>query len=226
MKKMLDELKKLDVDYEVPEGFSKRVMERIKNEKIEPKEKATNNVSYLRKYVIPWTSAVAVLMIVAIVTIGGTVRDKSTNSSANINFSGAMNDSISAAQSADNKVMEGAIAGASVNSAIKDKNDIFDVIFDVVEKADDSFVIEEFESEVPNATMKDNSETQNTRVESVLTIESVAELLKENNIEFERKNDFIVLINKDIVTIKEILAKVEKNIEITEEENIINIKLK
>lgn len=226
MKKMLDELKKLDADYEVPEGFSRRVMEKIKSENFEQKEKTTGKVSYLKKYVIPWTSAVAILMIVAIVTIGGTVRDKSTNESAMINFSGAMNDSISAAQSANNKVMEGAMAESSVNSAIKENKDIFDFVFDVVKEADDSIVKDEFESEVPNATMKDNLETQNTRVEAVLTIESVVELLKENSIEFEIEDDFIILTNEDIEVINDILRKVEKDIEITEEENIIKINLK
>ncbi|MBQ8299991.1 MAG: hypothetical protein IJX99_09120 [Clostridia bacterium] len=226
MKKMLDELKKLDVDYEVPADFSKKVMERIKNENIENTEKSKGNVSYLRKYVIPWTSAVAVLMVVAIVTIGGTVRDKSSNESASINFSGAMNDTISAAQSADNKVMEGAVAESSVNSAIKDKNDIFDFVFDIAKDANDSVVMDEIENEIPSATMKDNVEMQNTRVEGVLTIEVISELLKENSIEFELEDDFIILMNEDFEVISDILKKVEKDIEITEEENIIKINLK
>ena len=69
MKKMLDELKKLDVEYEVPQDFRKKVMEQIKVEAIKEKEKSKKNkVINLKRYVIAAASIAAMFIVVVNVT--------------------------------------------------------------------------------------------------------------------------------------------------------------
>lgn len=62
MKKMLEELKKLDVDYEVPKDFRKKVMAQIKLE--DSKNISTRKIIHLRKYVIACASIVAMFIVV------------------------------------------------------------------------------------------------------------------------------------------------------------------
>ena len=71
MKKMLDELKKLDIEYEVPQDFRKRVMEQIKAESLEQKPKG-NKVINLKKYVIACASVAA--MFIVFVNVGISTR--------------------------------------------------------------------------------------------------------------------------------------------------------
>ncbi len=66
MKKMLDELKKLDVDYEVPKDFRKNVMKQIKTENVN--QTHTKKIRHLKKYVIACASVAA--MFIVVVNIG------------------------------------------------------------------------------------------------------------------------------------------------------------
>lgn len=65
MKNMLDELKKLDEDYKVPENFRKDVMNKIR--KIDKENKANSKKKYFIKYVIPSISTAAVILIAIII---------------------------------------------------------------------------------------------------------------------------------------------------------------
>ena len=63
MKKMLDELKKLDMEYEVPQDFRKKVMAQIKSETSVEKQKV-NKIVNLKKYVIACASIAAMFIVV------------------------------------------------------------------------------------------------------------------------------------------------------------------
>ncbi len=67
MKKMLDELKKLDMEYEVPQDFRKKVMSQIKIEATQEKTKV-NKIVHLKKYVIACASVAA--MFIVVVNVG------------------------------------------------------------------------------------------------------------------------------------------------------------
>ncbi len=65
MKNMLDELKKLDEDIEVPENFRKNVMKNIRQ--IDAENKKLKKRKYFTKYIIPYISSVAVICIAVLV---------------------------------------------------------------------------------------------------------------------------------------------------------------
>lgn len=67
MKKMLDELKKMDYDYKVPADFSKKVMHEIRNIEAQRKRK-------LKKYVITLASTAAVIVIAVTVSLKTSVK--------------------------------------------------------------------------------------------------------------------------------------------------------
>ncbi len=67
MKKMLDELKKMDCDYKVPADFSKKVMHEIKNIEAQRRRK-------MKKYVITWSSTAAVIVIAVTVSLKTSVK--------------------------------------------------------------------------------------------------------------------------------------------------------
>ena len=73
MRRMLDELKKMDYEYEVPANFSKKVMKEIKN--IEAQKKKN-----MKKYVITWASTAAVILLAVTVTL------KTNTKSGNLAF--------------------------------------------------------------------------------------------------------------------------------------------
>ena len=77
MKKMLDELKKMDYDYKVPADFSKKVMHEIRN--IEAQKKRE-----LKKYVITWASTAAVIVIAVAVSLKTSVKNNMTFEKNNI----------------------------------------------------------------------------------------------------------------------------------------------
>lgn len=68
MKKMLDELKKIDYDYKVSADFSKKVMRKIKSAEAQRKVK-------LKKYVITWASTAAVIVIAVAVSLKTSVKN-------------------------------------------------------------------------------------------------------------------------------------------------------
>lgn len=70
MKKMLEELKKLDLDYEVPKDFRKKVMAQIKLE--DSKNTSARKVIHLKRYVIACASIAA--MFIVVVNIGKTSK--------------------------------------------------------------------------------------------------------------------------------------------------------
>lgn len=68
MKKMLDELKKIDYDYKVSADFSKKVMRKIKSAEAQRKVE-------LKKYVITWASTAAVIVIAVAVSLKTSVKN-------------------------------------------------------------------------------------------------------------------------------------------------------
>lgn len=226
MRKMLEELKKLDAEVNVPENFSKKVMERIKNDNVTQVKETKSKVSYLRKYVIPWTSAVAVLLIVALVTIDGTVRDKSSTESINTNVLDTTNTPDKITQTDNKDTLENiAIEGATINEAIKGDNSIFDSWFGTDDSVDTDFIVND-KNAAAVGSEKEESKSEIYRGEDILTLDSILNLLKNNGLKCEIEADFIVVNSENVEKIKDILDEIYENIELIQEENIIKIKLK
>lgn len=226
MRKMLEELKKLDAEVNVPENFSKKVMERIKNDNATQVKEVKSKVSYLRKYVIPWTSAVAVLLIVALVTIDGTVRDKSSTESINTNVLDTTNTPDKSTQTDNKDTLEIiAIEGATINEAIKGDNSIFDSWFGTDDSVDTDFIVND-KNAAAVGSEKEESKSEIYRGEDILTLDSILNLLKNNGLKCEIEADFIVVNSENVEKIKDILDEIYENIELIQEENIIKIKLK
>ena len=79
MKKMLDELKKLDVEYKAPADFKDKVMNRIKT--IDKEENNSRKTIHYNKYVITWVASAAVILLAFVVVIKNGRIDSTSNNS-------------------------------------------------------------------------------------------------------------------------------------------------
>ena len=93
MKKMLDELKKLDEEYVVPADFKNKVMQKVRE--INMEEMKQRKSKTLVKYVIPCLTSAAVVLIACIVTINNGLGNKSADAiyaNQSIALDGTLND--------------------------------------------------------------------------------------------------------------------------------------
>ena len=204
MKKMLDELKKLDEEYEVPQDFRKKVMEKINAEsKEEPKKK---NIIHLKKYVIACASVAAMFIVVMNVTIMGDKFAMQENAGASMD---SMTNSVNFAP--------------SINEAenIKDDssiNDIFDGFVTDDKVAMDTQVnrAESATTEIPSAVQKEK-----------LSLKHIEELLENNKINYEKQEKELFIAKEDLQKVKDTIDKeILESIEFVEQEDKIQIIIK
>ena len=145
MKKMLDELKKLDVEYEVPQDFRKKVMAQIKAES-ETKEVKENKVIPFKKYVVACASIAA--MFIVFVNVGNVTNSLSSEIAGNTtsSFDSVISIAPSSSPSISNSASMGSIADSgfwngilgdlskeeSMMDAVENKGEIGSDLKDVV----------------------------------------------------------------------------------------------
>ena len=201
MKKMLDELKKLDVEYEVPQDFRKKVMGKIKTEsKEEPKKK---NIIHLKKYVIACASVAAMFIVVVNVTIMG---DKF-----------AMQENADAAM---DSVMNSAPSMSGVEN-LKDYN-VNNSIMDSL-ASEDKVALDNDTSRFESDTTEISSAVQKEK----LSLAYLEELLENNKINYEKQEKELFIAKEDLQKARDTIDKeILGSLEFVEKENKIQIIIK
>lgn len=204
MKKMLDELKKLDVEYEVPQDFRKKVMEKIKSESNEePKKK---NMIHLKKYVIACASVAAMFIVVVNVTNMGDKFAIQENAGASMDF---MTNSLNYAPS---------INEAESIKGDNSINDIFDsfVSEDKVAMDNQTNRAESATNEIPSASQKEK-----------LSLKHIEKLLENNKINYEKQEKELFITKEDLQKVKDTIDKeILESLEFVEKEDKIQIIIK
>lgn len=201
---MLDELKKLDAQYEVPQDFRKKVMEKIKAEsKEEPKKK---NIIHLKKYVIACASVAAMFIVVVNVTIMGDKFAIQENAGAAMD---SMMNSVNFAPSISE--IEN-LKDYNVNNSIMDSL----VSEDKVAMDNDTSRAESATTEIPSATQKEK-----------LSLKHIEEKLKNNEIEYKLIENELFIAKEDLQKVKDTIDKeILESLEFVEKEDKIQIIIK
>ena len=206
MKKMLDELKKLDVEYEVPQDFRKKVMEQIKSESIRHNElPKKNKVIHLKRYVIACASVAAMFIVVVNVTQMGNKFAVQENSAE-------MMDSMNSANFTPSKSENENLNDYSVNNSVMDGL----VSEDKVAMDNETNRAESATSEIPTATQKEK-----------LSLKDIEELLKNSDMNYEIVEQELFITKEDLQKVKEIMEKeILENLKFVEKEDKIQIIIK
>ena len=186
MKKMLDELKKLDIEYEVPQDFRKKVMEQIKAEATvtaqKPKE---NKIIQLKKYVIACASVAA--MFIVVVNVG------------NLSFKSPSSEIAGNTASFDSITSSSPSKGPSLSASVSAVNGVpnfgLNDIFDGFRK-----------EEVAMDTTANKAEFEATQ-KVTLTNETLKKELEEINIWYEEIEEEIFIQKMDLENLKDTLDK-------------------
>ena len=206
MKKMLDELKKLDVEYEVPQDFRKKVMEQIKAENLKQNQvPKKNRIIHLKKYVIACASVAAMFIVVVNVTGMGDKFALQENAGMAM---GSMN-SIELAPS---------ITGTTSIKGDNVLNGIFDnfVSEDNIAMDIETNRAESATTEIPSATQKEK-----------LSLKHIEEILNNNDINYEKNIKELFVEKEDLQKVKDTIDKeILEKLEFVEKEDKIQIIIK
>lgn len=208
MKKMLDELKKLDVEYEVPQDFRKKVMEQIKVEAVkEKKAYKKNKVINLKRYVIAAASVAAMFIVVVNVTGMGEKF--------------AMQENASAAMDSINSV--------DYSPSISENENLIDYNYNVNDSmmdgliSEDKVAMDNETSRAESATPEIPSATQKEK----LSLKHIEELLKDSDINYEIVEKELFISKEDLQKVKDTIEKeILEDLEFVEKEDKIQIIIK
>lgn len=206
MKKMLDELKKLDVKYEVSQDFRKKVMEQIKAENLKQNQvPKKNRIIHLKKYVIACASVAAMFIVVVNVTGMGDKFALQENA-------GMAMDSMNSIELAPSITGTTSIKGDNVLNGIFDNfvsedNIVMDTETNRAESTTD---------EIPSATQKEN-----------LSLKHIEEILNNNDINYEKNTKELFITKEDLQKLKDTIDKeILESLEFVEKEDKIQIIIK
>lgn len=209
MKRMLDELKKLDYDYRVPVDFSKKVMQEIKN--IEAQRKIES-----RRYVITWASTAAVLIIAVVISLKTNIKNEVLFEKNNI-----MNNTLN--ESDYNVNNNDALVG---NSLDEDKEDSLDNMKNM-------YLNNSLENSISNdidmtsnstsceiqwfdgSTTSEKAQVKTSRSGDT-SIEDIENVLLDKGLVIDEINSEYIVVNSNVDEIKAILSEYGELISITE----------
>lgn len=203
---MLDELKKLDVEYEVPQDFRKKVMEQIKSEAMNEKEAPKKNkVIHLKKYVIACASVAAMFIVVVNVTGMGDKFAMQENAGAAMDSMNSVNFAPSISETENLK-------DYNVNNSIMDGL----VSEDKVAMDNETSRAESATTEIPSATQKEK-----------LSLKHIEEVLRDNEINYEILEKELFISKEDLQKVKDTMDKeILDNIKFIEKDHKIQIIIK
>lgn len=209
MKKMLDELKKLDVEYEVPQDFRKKVMEQIKAEANNKKKQSKKNkVIHLKRYVIACASVAAMFIVVVNVTGMGDKFAMQENASVAMDSMNSMNSVNYAPSTSETENLK----GYDVNNSIMDGL----ISEDKVAMDNETNRAESATTEIPSATQKEK-----------LSLKHIEELLKDSDINYEIVEKKLFISKEDLQKVKDTIEKeILEDLEFVEKEDKIQIIIK
>ena len=245
MKKMLDELKKLDAEYKAPADFKDKVMNKIKTiDKEESNSKKT--ISY-NKYVITWVASVAIIILAFVVTIKNDRVDLTKNNSvldsvitsnqvtadiANIEEIEEISttDEIVVGDTSDKVRSESVAGGIEMNKAIEPMESLFDSaqeesIFDDASTDYSSEMSVKNSINVANESANEETSTLDTSALKMFNIENeIYNLLIENNIKIIEKEQNYIIIEISLEKAKDIFKDYIDEIKLEEiDENRVKI---
>lgn len=215
MRRMLDELKKMDYEYEVPANFSKKVMKEIKN--IEAQKKKN-----MKKYVITWASTAAVILLAVTVTL------KTNTKSDNLAFEKDSWQSMqmySSSNAVDEKTENNSlVAGSATN---ENKQTALDTVkSQYLKGGNDDLKMNGSANLTDNTscmlTWLENSKAKkDEEIDRLISGDTcddanIEKTLTENGITIEEINDEYMILNANIDEVKTILKEYEDLISITE----------
>ena len=207
MKKMLDELKKLDKEYEVPQDFRKKVMEQIKAEALEQKPKK-NKIIQLKKYVIACASIAAMFIVVVNV---GSLSFKSLSTELAGNTTASFDSAISVAPSNTPSLSTSVSSLNGINGV-----GIFDNIFDGLR----------YEEDVVMDSAANKAEVGEVQ-KVILTKKTIKNELEKINISYEEISGKIFIQKSDLENLKNTMDKdILNNLELVEKDDKIQIIIK
>ena len=202
MKKMLDELKNLDMEYEVPKDFRKKVMDQIKTEAAQDRTKV-NKIIHLKKYVIACASVAA--MFIVVVNVG------------NLSMKGLSSQMSGNTTSIDSAISMAPSKGPSMSASVGELNGngVFNDIFDSFRK-----------EEVAMDSVVNNVEIEAAQ-KVMLTDKSLKKELERINISYEEIKGEIFIQKIDLQTLKDTMDKeILDNLEFIEKDDKIQIIIK
>ena len=216
MKKMLEELKKLDNEYEVPVDFSKDVMREVK--------KLNNKKKHFSRYVIAYTSTAAVVAIAAVVALNNNLSKKSFDEVNNYSSSAQQKEN----SIANNVEVEDNTILASASLKETDGNDISS------NSATDLFEMSNGDSEnvarqeAGLTQFEDSKQRNDIKVANTSSyigsasysgddvILEVEGILNENGIKIEEIGEDFILVDSDVQKINDILSDYAKKVQVIE----------
>lgn len=209
MKRMLDELKKMDYDYRVPADFSKKVMQEIKN--IEAQRKIES-----RKYVITWASTAAVLIIAVVISLKTNIKNEVLFEKNNI-----MNNTLN--ESDYNVNNNDALVGNSLDEDKEDSlgnmknmylnNSLENSISNDIDMTSNSTSCEI--QWLDGSTTSEKAQVKTSRSGDT-SIEDIENLLLDKGLVIDEINSEYIVVNSNVDEIKAILSEYGELISITE----------
>lgn len=213
MKKMLDELKKIDYDYKVSADFSKKVMRKIKS------AEAQRKVEF-KKYVITWASTAAVIVIAVAVSLKTSVKNNMAFEKNNI--SQQMYDSSN--QLNYNINNEDTMVGNSFSEVQENSLDVKKNEFskDVLEDSTLNDKAEPYDNESCNIQWFDTSNSKKEAAEIRASksgdkcMQDIENLLLDSGVNVDEITNKYIIVDSTIDDVKTILSEYKDFISVTE----------
>lgn len=207
MKKMLDELKKIDYEYKVSADFSKKVMRKIKSAEAQRKVE-------LKKYVITWASTAAVIVIAVAVSLKTSVKNNMAFEKNNI--SQQMYDSSNQLNyNIDNEdaMVSNSFSEVQENSLDVRKNELSkDVLEDSTLNNNESCTIQWFDT---SNSKKEDAEIRASKSGDTC-MQDIENLLLDSGVNVDEITNQYIIVDSTIDDVKTILSEYKDFISVTE----------
>lgn len=214
MKKMLDELKKIDYDYKVSADFSKKVMRKIKSAEAQRKVE-------LKKYVITWASTAAVIVIAVAVSLKTSVKNNMAFEKNNI--SQQMYDSSNQLNyNIDNgdTMVSNSFSEVQENSLDVRKNELSkDVLEDSTLNNNESCNIQWFDT---SNSKKEAAEIKASKSGDTC-MQDIENLLLDSGVNVDEITNQYIIVDSTIDDVKTILSEYKDFISVTEVKGKVKI---
>lgn len=209
MKKMLDELKKIDYDYKVSADFSKKVMRKIKSAEAQRKVK-------LKKYVITWASTAAVIVIAVAVSLKTSVKNNMAFEKNNI--SQQMYDSsneLNYIMGSNETMVSNYLGDSQKNSLEIEKKEFSNGISENTILNDNDKSPYAMQQWFDSSSAKQDSEIRTTRSGDTC-MQDIENLLLDSGVNVDEITNQYIIVDSTIDDVKTILSDYKDFISVTE----------
>lgn len=209
MKKMLDELKKIDYDYKVSADFSKEVMRKIKSAEAQRKVE-------LKKYVITWASTAAVIVIAVAVSLKTSVKNNMAFEKNNI--SQQMYDSsnqLNYIMGSNETMVSNYLGDSQKNSLEIEKKEFSNGISENTILNDNDKSPYAMQQWFDSSSAKQDSEIRTTRSGDTC-MQDIENLLLDSGVNVDEITNQYIIVDSTIDDVKTILSEYKDFISVTE----------